>query len=126
MIAIVRESYTIPPGQNGCPTSDELRRDELRRDDPRDAGTLPETIETAIVAILMCPPGPGETHVAAARNRERALGEVFGHLSAAQNLALARRLDRNRDDDRIAVAFRRFTIERQQRLRAYLADARRR
>jgi hypothetical protein len=112
---------TIPAGRNGCPTTDEARRDAREIDAP-----LPLNFEDAIVAILSIEPRPNETHLISAARRELSLRDLFGHLSVLQARALARRLDADRDDDRLATAFRRFTHDRKQRLRAYLADTPRR
>lgn len=115
------ESYAIPSGQNGCPTTDEVRRDA-----PRDIGQLPPAIEESIVGVLTCPPAPNETHLVSAQRREHALRQILGCLSVTQAMTLGRRLDADRDTDRVAVALRRFTAERRQRIRTFLADARRR
>jgi hypothetical protein len=113
--------YTIPPGQNGCPTTDEIRRDA-----PQNAGTLAADIEAAIVDCATQAPAPGETHHACSVRRENELAEIFDQLTAVEALALGRRLDRDRDDDPIAVAMRRVAPDRWRRLRAYLSDVRRR
>ena len=113
--------HAIPSGRNGCPTTDEARRDAREIDAP-----LPLNFEDAIVAILSIVPRSDETHLISASRRELSLRDLFGHLSIVQAQSLTRRLDADRDDDRLAVAFRRFTPERKQRLRAYLADTPRR
>jgi hypothetical protein len=117
----VVESYPIPPSRNGCPTTDEVRRDARRA-----AAELSPDVELAITTVCMRPGAPQETHLAAAARREKDLRSIFDRLSAAEALSLTQRLDRNRENDPLAVAFRRFTVDRRQRLRTYLADTRRR
>ena len=51
---------------------------------------------------------------------------IFETVSALDALVLRRRLDANRADDALAVAFSRLLAERCSRLKAYLADPRRR
>lgn len=115
------EDVKPPRGGNMCPTSDEARAQAQRY-----AVEVPADIEAAIVAVLVRPPAPGESHRSAGDQRELALRELVGQLSAAQSLALERRLDMDRDTDPLAVAFRRLLGARRVRLRAFLADCRRR
>lgn len=79
-----------------------------------------------MIAVLTRPRSPDESHLVAAEHREQRLHDLFGQLSVAQALTLSRRLDADRDGDGVALAFRRLTVERRRRLRAYLADMRRR
>jgi hypothetical protein len=120
-LAIPTTSYAIPASRNGCPTTDEVRRDTTRA-----IGVLPDEVEASLLATLTRPRGTDQTCLAAMGQREHELRDLFGQLTAVQALGLGRRLDVNRDDDRLAVAFRRFTVERRRRLREYLADTRRR
>jgi hypothetical protein len=113
--------FVIPPGTNGCPTTDELRRDFSRT-----VGSLPEDIEDAIVSVASQMPAPGETHRACADRRMRLMRELFDQLSVAQAIFLGKRLDRGGNSDPIVIALRRVSPDHYQRLRAYLADARRR
>lgn len=115
------EILGFPPSRNNCPTTDHVRRDT-----PRNIGALTEDLEAAMIACLMRPRLADESHLDAAVQRELLLRELFDQLSATQVLTLARRLDADSDSDRVAVAFRRLSIERRRRLRAYLGDARRR
>lgn len=114
------DRFAIPAGRNGCPTSDQVRRDA------QPAMALPAESEAAIVATLTRPLAPDETYSSSGENRERALREIFDRLSAAQALTLSRRLVLDRDTDGVSLALRRLTVARRQRLLAYLADTRRR
>jgi hypothetical protein len=102
------------------PTSDEARAQAQRH-----AVEVPTNIEAAIVAVLVRPPLLGESHRSTGDQRELELREIVSQLSAAQSLALERRLDMDRDTDPLAVAFRRLLDVRRVRLRAFLADCRR-
>lgn len=51
---------------------------------------------------------------------------MFAKLDAAQSVVLGRRIDMERADEALAEAFKRPVVERRVRLRAYIADARRR
>lgn len=115
------DAYTIPPGRNGCPSSDELRRDAPKVND-----RLPPFFEDAIVRVLLLAPRSGETQIESCVCKENALGFIFEHLSVVQSRALLKRLVADRDDDRVAVAFRRFVPERKQRLCSFLFNAPRR
>jgi hypothetical protein len=87
---------------------------------------LPTEIEEEIISALEQPLSPGESHRAGSERRERAVGALLAKLDIVQAYQLGRRLDLDRSDDRVAVVFRRLVIERRQRLRAFLANARRR
>lgn len=116
------ETIGFPPSRNNCPTTDQVRRDM-----PRNLGALTEDTEAAMIELLTRPRlADDESHYRAAQYREQLLRDLFDQLSAMQALTLARRLDADSDGDRVAVAFRRLTIERRRHLRAYLGDARRR
>lgn len=117
------ETLGFPPSRNNCPTTDQVRRDM-----PRNLGALTEDTEAVMIELLTRARmrGDDESHYRAAQHREQLLRDLFDQLSATQALTLARRLDADSDGDRVAVAFRRLTIERRRRLRAYLGDARRR
>ncbi|MBA3394317.1 MAG: hypothetical protein H0T89_16850 [Deltaproteobacteria bacterium] len=88
-------------------------------------GPDPE-LEAAIIETLRRPISPGQGHQLGNAARERELCELFAKLDVVQAHHLGRRLDQDRSDDVLAQAFRRLVIERRQRLRAFLADARRR
>ncbi len=83
-------------------------------------------IEASIIATLTRPLRPGENHQSGNANREAELQGVFATLDALQSAELLRRLDLDRPDDALARAFGRIVIERRTRLRAFLADTRRR
>lgn len=88
-------------------------------------GTVSSEIEHALIAIIMRPIADHETHQTSNDNRERELRCYFGSLSPIEAFALRKRLDADRDDDKVAVAFRRLLSDRRHRLRAFLADPRR-
>lgn len=87
---------------------------------------LPAEIAAALVETLARPLRPGETHRTGNDARERELYAVLATLTPVQCLELRRRLERDRDGDPLAVAFRRLVIERRGRVRAFLAHALRR
>ncbi len=87
---------------------------------------LEPALEAAIVGALTRPLAPGESHQAGNANREREVKELFASLDVVQAHHLGRRLDLDRPTDTLAQAVRRMTVERRVRLRAVLADARRR
>ena len=115
------DSFLIPISTNGCPTTDQVRKDARAQ-----RLELPAQIEIEIVAALMRPLAVGETHAVAAEQRERALLAIFFRLTPAEAMALGRRLDFDQANDSLAVAFRRITSDRRRRLRGFLADTRRR
>lgn len=83
-------------------------------------------LEAAIIETLRRPISPGQGPQVGNAMRERELCELFAKLDVVQAHHLGRRLDQDRADDVLAQAFRRLVIERRQRLRTFLADARRR
>ena len=103
------------------PTTDEV----LHATQAAPTGLAPE-LEQAIVGVLVRPAQPGETYKSAGDERERELYQLLGQLSEVETYQLRRRLDQNRDGDVLAVAFRRLLQERRTRIRAFLADPRRR
>ncbi|MDB4963022.1 MAG: hypothetical protein JWP01_3021 [Myxococcales bacterium] len=90
------------------------------------ARSLTPALETAMIAILMRPLAVGENQMTGNTNRERELGQLFSALEYAHAREILRRLDLDRADDALVAAFKRITIERRARLRAFLADTRRR
>lgn len=86
---------------------------------------LPADLEASIVGTLGRPLRPDEGHQNGNDNRERELRTLFAELTPIQALHLRRRLDLDRNDDLLAVAFRRLVVDRRQRLRTFLADPRR-
>jgi hypothetical protein len=81
--------------------------------------------EEQIIATLLRPLTAEETHQLGNDNRERELQAIFVELSPVEALALRRRLDADRNDDRIVVELRRLNVERRQRLKDFLRDPRR-
>lgn len=68
----------------------------------------------------------GETVELAFRRKERQLGELFATLSISESVDLHLRLSHPRAGDRVAELFGRLTVERRDRLVAFLASAPRR
>lgn len=87
---------------------------------------LDPEMEAALIATLMRPLAPGESHHAGSCNKERELYALLSQLDVMHAYQLGRRLDADRPTDALVVAFRRLVIERRQRIRAFLRDARRR
>lgn len=86
---------------------------------------LREEIEERIIATLLRPLSADETHHAGNENREHQLRAMFAQLLPVEALVLRRRIDADRNDDRLVAAFRRLIMERRKRLTAFLADPRR-
>ncbi|HVK89477.1 MAG TPA: hypothetical protein VM513_35385 [Kofleriaceae bacterium] len=87
---------------------------------------LDPAMEAALVATLMRPLAPDESHHTGSGNKERELYALLAQLDVMQAFQLGRRLDADLATDALAVAFRRLLVERRQRIRAFLRDARRR
>lgn len=87
---------------------------------------LPAELEAAILSTLTRAIDPGEGHREGNDRRERELAAMFARLEIVQAFDLGRRFDAARADDRLAQAFTRLVVDRRQRLRTFLADARRR
>jgi hypothetical protein len=79
-----------------------------------------ETLER-ITAIVNAPVTEGQAQAAFA-TKERELLHLIQKLSPAEAFALRRRLQIDRQSDPLAGMFRRFTIERRDRLMAFLLD----
>ncbi len=91
------------------------------------AGSIALDQEYQIVAVLEMTGELGESADALFRRKEHALIRIFGALSVPEARALHKRLSLPRADDSLAAAFRtRLVHDRQSRLIAFLADARRR
>ena len=116
--APIWEPVEREPG--GLPTTDEVLNAM------RPPEQLPAELEASIVATLTRALRPDESHHTGNANRERELLAQFASLTPVQAYHLRRRLDLDRNNDALAVAFRRLLITRRQRLRAFLADTRRR
>ncbi len=86
---------------------------------------LTADLEEKIMATLSRPLLPGEGHQLGNDNRERELRGLLVTLTPIQAFHLRRRLELDRNNDQLAVAFRRLVVERRVRLRAFLADPRR-
>lgn len=87
---------------------------------------LDAELEATLISTITRPLELGESHVSGNANKERALCALLAELEPVQAFDLGRRLDANRDHDLVAVAFRRLAQDRRQRVRSFLADARRR
>ncbi len=87
---------------------------------------IPADIEASIIATLTRALRADETHQIGNANREAELRNIFETLDPLQAREVLRRLDVNRSDDPLARGFGRLVVERRSRLRAFLADARRR
>jgi hypothetical protein len=112
--APIWEPFTV---EAGPPTDNVLH---ARPKQQLDAAT-----EMMIIATIIRPLDEGSTHQAGNDAREHELRLLLAKLSPIEALTIRRRLDCDRDDDRLVVAFRRLLMERRQRLRAFLADPRR-
>jgi hypothetical protein len=99
-------------------SSDVLRTSGTRHELARD-------IEERLIATLTRPLGAEESHQIGNDNRERELRRYIEELSPIEAFVLRRRLDADRSNDKLAVAFRRLVAERRVRLKALLADPRR-
>lgn len=75
--------------------------------------------------LLHAPAQDDESAHDAGERRERELKALFASLAPTDALAIRKRLQANKPDDELATAFRRLTIERRDRLLAFLADPRR-
>ncbi len=87
---------------------------------------LAPAIATRFVAILEAPLALGETVLAGFARKEAELRAVFEALTVIEAGALHKRLAINAPDDVLAAKFGRLTVDRRNRLLAFLADARRR
>lgn len=87
---------------------------------------LPPELEHAMLAVLTRPLAAGESHQTGNDHRERELCALIATLDLAQAHHLGRRLDLERATDALAQAFRRMVIDRRQRVRTFVAGARRR
>lgn len=83
-------------------------------------------LEATIIATLTRDLRAGENHQIGNANREQELREIFARVDALQAREILHRLDVDRPDDDLTRAFGRIVIERRDRLRAFLADTRRR
>lgn len=118
MAAPVWEPVPLQPAE--IPTTSEV----LHETRPPEA--LEPAMEAAILHALTRPLAPREGHQIGNANRERELTELFANLDVMQAHHLGRRLDLDRPSDTLAQAFRRMIVERRGRLRAFIADTRRR
>lgn len=82
-------------------------------------------LEQQLIEVLTRPLSCNATHAIGNANREREVRAIFETLSPIDALVIRRRLDARRSDDALVVAFGRLLVERQSRLKAYLADPRR-
>ena len=96
------------------PTATEVLHKQLPKN------TISNELERHFIATLERPLAAHETYQAGNANRERELRALFATLSPVQALALRRRLNADRNDDALAVAFRRVVVERRNRFIAFL------
>jgi len=87
---------------------------------PTAVANVPTEIVDALIDVLTRPLAPGEGHHVGNANRERALLALVAKLEPIHAFHLGRRIDIDRSDDALVVAFKRLVIERRQRLRAAL------
>jgi hypothetical protein len=113
------EIWSAPTWAPGTPPTTDGVRAVMRAPD-----ALPAELEAQIVWALQRPVAAGETHASGNDRREREVAELFAKLSPVQALQLRRRLEIDRADDRVAVAFKRLVVERRDRLRAFLRSPR--
>ncbi len=85
--------------------------------------TLSADHERTLVAIVLRPLSPGETHAAGYATRERELCAALLALPPIELLAFRNRITASRPDDVLAAAFARMTIDRRQRIVAFAARA---
>jgi hypothetical protein len=111
------EPLSPPPGM--VPTSSEV----LNASAPKHR--LPPDIEERFIATLTRPLDPSETQQSGNNAREGELRGLIETLSAMDAYVLRKRLDADRNDDKLAVTFRRLIAERRARLKVLLADPRR-
>lgn len=111
------------PGSASEPARAPTTSDVLHR--ARAPENLTPEVEAAILAAIQRPLQAGETHRTGNDAREREVLAIFARLSPTQAVYLRQRLDRDRDDDPVAIVFRRLLAERRRRMRAFLADPRR-
>lgn len=90
------------------------------------SSTTHVALEQQIVEELARAAPPGLSASEAFRDKELKLGELFASLSTADSRTLHHRLTCPKANDAIAMGFGRLVPERQARLLAFLADARRR
>jgi hypothetical protein len=82
--------------------------------------------EARLIAIIEAPLAPGETAMHGFARKEAELATAFTQLTILEAGSLQRRLSINAPDDALAAVFARLTVERRNRLVAFLGDARRR
>jgi len=98
------------------------RREQPTVEDPAQA---PDP-GAAVVAIITAPLLINEPAMVGFQRKEREIGALFATLSVPESRALHARLSVPQEGDHVAAAFKRLTIDRQHRLLAFLAAARRR
>lgn len=92
----------------------------------QDSRASARDLDQRLGGILTSAASVGETVELAFRRKEHQIGELFATLSIAESLDLHRRLSNPRAGDRVAELFGRMTVERRDRLLAFLASAHRR
>ena len=82
--------------------------------------------EDEIVAVFTRPAPQGELPSHTFQRKEHELGALFAQLNELDSFELGRRLSVNAPTDPIASRFARLTVDRRDRLIAFVRDARRR
>lgn len=103
----------------GIPTSSEV----INAKPP--AHRVAAEFERQLIHALTRPLTCDETHATGNTNRELEVRALFDALSPIDAFVILRRLDADRSDDPLVLAFRSLLAERRARLKAYLADPRR-
>ena len=87
---------------------------------------LTRELEASLLSLLTRPIDLSAGHTAGYAVREKEIGQAFAALDVQTAHVLARRLELARYDDAIATAFNRMVSSRRIRLKAFLANARKR
>ena len=93
---------------------------------PREPLRLTRELEASLLSLLTRPLDLSAAHTAGYALREKEIGQAFAALDVQTAHVLARRLELARYDDAIATAFNRMVSSRRIRLKAFLANARKR
>jgi len=117
-VATWEPGSTAPTTARTPTTTSVLQRSQLLQ--------VPPEIERAVLDLLTRPVDTSCGHEVGHSHREREIGEMFARLDVATAHALGKRLDAARFDDVLVTSFIRLTAPRRNRLRSFLADARRR
>jgi hypothetical protein len=80
-----------------------------------------DEVVASIIEVITSDVERGQAHVEFPE-KEKQLRRIIQSLTPVDALALRKRLQADRDDDALVVAFRRLTRDRRDRLIAFLAD----